>query len=138
MLVVAIFASDGFEQYAKGPDAKMTLDGFSVWIAAPFALMLIAVVLSHSVRTQVVVLALSGMWAVAGVLLYWDAMFLHVDAQGGLVFLFIPLYQLVAVAITLGGVTFARARVHFAANSTIESDARGNSARSSLWALAGY
>ena len=68
VLVVASFASDEFEQYVKDSDAKMTLDGFSVWMAAPFALMLIAVVLSHSVRTQVV-LALSGMWVVAGVLL---------------------------------------------------------------------
>ena len=57
-------------------------------------------------------------------------MFLHVDALGGLAFFFIPLYQLFAVVITLGGVIFVRVQAHLVANSTIEWDARGNSARS--------
>ena len=132
VLVVAILASGWFEQYAKGSDGRFTVDGFTVWIASPFALLLIPAVLAHSVRAQLVVLVVAAILAVGGLLLYWDSMFVHIDAQGALVFLFIPLYQLVAVTITLGGVIYARVRAHLAANSTIKRDARKSGVRPSL------
>jgi hypothetical protein len=131
-LLVAILASGWFEQYAKGSSAKIALDGFAVWVASPFVLMLIPVALAHSVRAQFAILVVSAILAAGGVLLYWDAIFVHIDAQGAFVFLFIPLYQLVVVALTLGAVIYARVRAHLAANRTIERDACKGGARPSL------
>jgi hypothetical protein len=108
--MVAIFAGGWFEHYAKGPRAAFAPDGFTAWIAAPFALLLIAAALAHSLRAQAAVLAVSAAAAIAGIYCYWDAMFLHVDAQGALVFVFTPLYQLAAGTLTLAGVIYARAR----------------------------
>lgn len=116
VLLAAMIAGGWFEHYAKGPNAAYALDWFAVWIATPFVLMLVAVALAHSVRAQVVVLFVSGILTAAGIFFYRDAMFVHVDAQGALVFLFIPLYQLVIVVITLAGVGFARVRARRAAD----------------------
>jgi hypothetical protein len=112
VLAVAVAANAWFEQYARGSSARITLDGMSAWVAAPFLLLLVAVFLAASARTVKVVLASSAMLALFGISFYWDAMFLHVDAQVGLIFLFVPFYQLVAVAIILIGVIFVRVRMH--------------------------
>jgi len=50
-------------------------------------------------------------------------LFIHVDAQGSLVFVFLPLYQLVAVAAVLLAVIVVRIRARLAANNGLESDA---------------
>jgi hypothetical protein len=126
VLVAAILLSGWFEQYAKGSKASYSFDGFSVWVAAPFVLMLIAVVLAHSTKAQTGVLVTSLLLALAGLLLYWDAMFVHTDAQGGLVFLFIPLYQYIAVVITIGVVIYARMRARW----RLTAQLRGTRARS--------
>ncbi|MGE0373477.1 MAG: hypothetical protein AB7Q01_16580, partial [Gammaproteobacteria bacterium] len=45
-------------------------------------------------------LALALMLGVGGLCLYVDAVFIHLDAQGALVFLFIPLYQWVGIGLS--------------------------------------
>jgi len=133
-LVVAcgVIGGGWFERYAAGTNGPFSFDAFAVWVAAPSFVMLIPVVLANTVKAQVVVLVLSSLLVVGGLLLYWDAMFLHVDAQGALVFLFIPLYQFVAVVVVLCGVIFVRARAHVATNTTFEGNARKNAARPSM------
>jgi hypothetical protein len=108
-LVVAVIVDIWFEQHARAlPTIKV--DMFSLWIAAPFALMGMAIAVGNSVLSLRVLLALSILLALSSVFFYYDTLFVHVDAQGALIFLFLPLCQLVAVAIVLLGVIIARIR----------------------------
>ena len=132
VVACGVIGGGWFERYAGGASGEFSFDTFAVWVAAPSFVMLIPVVLANTVKAQVVVLVLSSLFVVGGLLLYWDAMFLHVDAQGALVFIFIPLYQFVAVVAVLCGVIFFRARAHMATNSTFERNARESDARPSM------
>lgn len=121
-LVFAIIVDVWFEQYARG-SVGVRIDGYSVWIAAPFILMVVAIAIANSLRSLKVVFVLSVLLALSSLFIYWHALFIHVDAQGSLVFVFLPLYQLVAVAAVLLAVIVVRIRARLAANNGLESDA---------------
>jgi len=108
-LVFVVTADVWFEQHARAL-STIKVDGFSLWIAAPFVLMGIAIFTGNSVRSLRLLLVLSILMALSSMYFYYDALFLHVDAQGALIFLFLPLCQLIAAAIALLGVVIARVR----------------------------
>ena len=110
MLIAGTIGAGWFEQYAAHPANRFSWDSFAVWVAAPYFLMLVPAVLANTARSQLVVLTLSGLLVLVGLFSYWDAMFWHPDAQGALVFLFMPLYQYIAVAVIVCGVLYARVR----------------------------
>ncbi len=79
---------------------------FAAWAMIPY------VVLFHSSRLQTsfkvswfILLSALGIVGL-GVYIYIDAFFIHIDPQSGLVFIFVPLYQLI-----LAGIIFAIARL---------------------------
>lgn len=132
VLIGGIIGGGWLERYAANPANVLSWDGLATWVAAPYFLMLIPVVLANTVPSQVTVLALSGVLVFGGLFLYWDVMFWHPDAQGALAFLVIPLYQYVAVAVIVCGVIFARVRARMATNRTFERHARESGARPSM------
>ena len=121
-LIAAIIASVWFEQYARA-SASIKVDGYTLWVAAPFAFMGLTFAVGRSFRSLVVLLILSGLLAFSSVLIYWGAMFAHVDAQGGLIFLFLPLCQIVVAALALAVVIIAFFLSRRAANNSFKSDA---------------
>lgn len=81
---------------AREPSVLLT--GFSVWIAAPFLGLWLAALFFQS-RPAVVVLGLALVATVAvGV---WGFQQVYADAQGGLILLFLPGYQLIGVGIAV-------------------------------------
>lgn len=131
VLLLGAFACGWFEKVAARAENLLSLDAFSVWVASPYFLLLIPVVLAHSKKGQVALLVVSLLMVAGALFIYYDTMFVHLDAQGGLVFLFLPLWQLLAVLGVIVTVVVARARARTAANPTIERDARNSSARPS-------
>jgi hypothetical protein len=81
------------------------LFGYVPWALMPYALMLVVFLVSRLFHIHPSAqLALT--WGViivslTGPLLYIDTVFIHVDAQGGLVMLIIPVTQLVAVLVVI-------------------------------------
>jgi hypothetical protein len=124
VLAGGILGGGWFERYAADPTNVFSWDGFTVWVAASYFLMPVPVVLANTVRSQIVIAALSGVLVLGGLFLYWNAMFLHPDAQGALVFFFIPFYQCIAVVAIVCGVIYARIRARMAINHTFERDAK--------------
>jgi hypothetical protein len=74
--------------------------GFVVWAVSPYVFL--AFLINHYRENRLpLVTALSGagLIMVCGIVLYIDAVFINHDAQGALVFLFLPVYQLIAAGI---------------------------------------
>lgn len=106
--------------------------GIATWVAAPYFLMLIPVVLAKTFRSQVAVLVLSAILVFGALLLYSDAIFWHPYEHSELVFLVIPVFQYVAVVAIVCGALYARARARMAAQRTFERGARERGAHPSM------
>ena len=87
--------------YTNAFDFKFSLSslGFSLWGVTPWILACFLVSITSNVKTLIatciliIILGVGGLWAAV------DVMFIHIDAQGGLVLLFLPLWQLIIVAL---------------------------------------
>ena len=87
--------------------------GFSIWAITPHAGL--AVILLLFRRTQKLAIAgaaLANLIAFGGLAIIIDVLFIHLDAQGGIALIFIPLYQWVAATVVaiLGAIGFGLAR----------------------------
>jgi uncharacterized BrkB/YihY/UPF0761 family membrane protein len=103
LLLVGTVATGWFEEIAMRADYSLSLDAFSVWVASPYFLLLIPSVLVQTKKGQVAILAFVVFMVVGGLFAYYDTMFLSRGSTGGLVFLFLPLWQLlIAIGITVG------------------------------------
>ncbi|MGQ0761879.1 MAG: hypothetical protein ACT4OT_07675 [Acidobacteriota bacterium] len=82
-------------------DVLITL-GFYVWVTLPYVV-LIALTLyiyrKGSEAARVAILVTSILVAVSSVVLYWSAIFKSESSTSALVFVFIPLYSFVAIAV---------------------------------------
>lgn len=84
--------------------------GFTLWALSPYIILFLIIYFS---KTRLV---LSTMTAVSLICclstsLYIDSIFIHPDAQGALVFLFLPFYQLIVILFLSGisiGINFLR------------------------------
>jgi hypothetical protein len=111
-LVVAILVHWGFMLWAGDPDTGewwALILPFALWGAAPFTGLGLAAWFARRSRAAIwLLLGVSLLLTVASALLLWDAFVASTDAQSGLVFVFLPIYQLViaipsaAVALFLG------------------------------------
>ena len=63
------------------------------WVTLPFVLAWGAVRMMRKVRGTLAVLGITSAATAMSTWLYFDAFILHPDAQGGLIFLFLPLWQ---------------------------------------------
>ena len=91
-----------------GGSAAALLSGFTIWALLPYALLLASSRLAGTrgrVLTVCIVSVVASAFAVAA---YADALFIDSSSTGALVFLFVPLYQAIAVAILLATLFFSR------------------------------
>ncbi len=80
-------------------------DGTTIWALAPYAVLLLAAALAPTRGRALAVLVVSSLAAGFAVLVYAPP--LH-GSTSGLVFIFIPLYQLIVAVILLAVVLFSR------------------------------
>lgn len=77
------------------------LAGFIAWALAPYALIAVLQRRLPVTARGTLLGALYTLIALAGVAVAVDVAFIHIDAQGALVFIFLPVYQLVAVLVVV-------------------------------------
>lgn len=95
LLCATILGTLGFIMYAAGGIGG-ALDVFTLWTILPPVMLLLVCNRSTSLRTLITVTTLSILCALS-MYLYVDSLFIHPDAQGALIFFFLPLYQLVVI-----------------------------------------
>lgn len=111
-LAVAVLVHWGFMLWAGEPANgawwSLVLP-FAVWGAAPFTGLALAAWFARRSRAALwLLLAVSLLLTVGSALLLWDAFVANSDAQSGLLFVFLPIYQLLvaipaaAIALFLG------------------------------------
>ncbi len=104
-LALMIYAAQPWgDNYAyQNLSGYLVLLGFAVWVTLPY-LMIIFLArkasLSQANNFFVVIGAL--LISLGGVFLYVDAVWLHRDAQGGLVFIAVPFYQWITLGLLTG------------------------------------
>jgi hypothetical protein len=76
------------------------LDGFTLWMILPYIILLAMVRLSASSASFLIATILSIICTLS-LYIYFDALFIHPDPQSGLISIFLPLYQLAAIALGL-------------------------------------
>jgi hypothetical protein len=82
--------------------------GFFGWACLPYGILLfLNIIKAGKLKKDIVLLLTTAIVSGFGIILIIDAFFIHIDAQGGLVFLFIPIYQsIAAIAGGLIGLVF--------------------------------
>jgi drug/metabolite transporter (DMT)-like permease len=82
------------------------LAGFYVWVALPFAVLIVLILYIHrkgfSSASRAAILISSALVVMSSVLIYWASIFHSESSTSALVFIFIPIYALVAIAIMYG------------------------------------
>ena len=87
-----IYAAEGF---------RSLVSGFTVWALVPYAVFAIATRIART-RASIIAASVASFIAVFfGVFIYVDALFIHISSTSALVFVFIPLYQLLAGLVVL-------------------------------------
>lgn len=82
------------------PIAGVLALGFAAWVAAPYLLLFHASLRSRVDRLAAWLLLLAAVALAAfGITIYYDAMYVHLDPQSGIVFFVIPLWQLAAAGL---------------------------------------
>jgi hypothetical protein len=83
---------------------------FAVLALAPYAAFFASCRLARTRGRALATLIVSSLATAYAALVYIDAMFIHPGGMAGLVFIFVPLYQLIAALILLAVLFFTRAR----------------------------
>jgi len=81
------------------PPYSLPAIGFIVWSASPYILMLLLIKLSMSKTAIISIFILSILVSLFGLGQIINVMYINHDAQGGLVYLFTPLWQWLALLI---------------------------------------
>lgn len=112
--VVARFAAAGGALATIGAighaagSASSLLSGFTVWALLPYLVLLASSRVAVS-RGRALTVAIIAPLVSAFALFFWaDALFVHTTSTSPLVFLFVPLYQLIASLILLTALFFSR------------------------------
>ncbi len=114
ILSLGVVATLAAMVYAGGSIASL-LSGFTVWAVAPYVAFLIAVVIAPTRGAAIAALVFCLAAALFASFIYFDALFVHISSTGALVFVFIPLYQLLTAAIII--VLCIERRVHATRNT---------------------
>ena len=111
---IAVLAVGAFVTLAAllhgGGSLSSLLDGFTVWVLSPYAAFCASCSLARTQGRALATLIVSSLATAFAALLYGDAMFGHTSSTSALVFIFIPLYQLIAAAVLFGVLFFTRTR----------------------------
>ncbi len=73
--------------------------GFIVWAMSPYGYLTLLIKLVSSKAATIAALVIAIITSVFGLGLLIDTMFIHLDAQGGLIYIFAPLWQWVGLLI---------------------------------------
>ena len=101
IIVLTMLATAGMTFDALDKSAILIGLVFIGWGISPYILLLVLNKMARRVKAKVVVLVSSIINAALGLAVIIDAMYIHPDAQGGLVFIFIPFYQWVLAIFSL-------------------------------------
>lgn len=93
-----------------GGSAAALLSGLTIWALLPYALFLASSRFADTRGRSLTVCIVSAVASVFAVVSYADALFIDSSSTSALVFVFVPLYQLIAAAILLATLFFSRAR----------------------------
>jgi len=74
--------------------------GLWVWLVAPYIYISALISITTNRMTLRVILIISSILGCLGTWVFVDALYLNVDAQGGLVLLFVPVWQLAILMLT--------------------------------------
>ena len=86
----------------------MQLGGIAIWALVPYAVLLASSALAGTRGRALAAFIVSLLASGFALFVYGDALFVHTSSTGGLVFLFIPLYQLIPAVILLAFLFFSR------------------------------
>jgi hypothetical protein len=109
VLAIGALGTLGVMAYA-GQSLESLVSGFTLWALAPFATFAAACALARR-AVAIGVLVAAVVATLFAAFIYIDAFFIHIHSTSALVFIFIPLYQLVAAAILLVA-AFVSRRAH--------------------------
>ncbi len=84
-----------------GAGFHLLLNGFTAWTLAPYVTLLTAATIACTRGSLIAVFGASLAAALFGSFIYYDALCIHTSSTSALVFIFIPLYQLLAAVIVL-------------------------------------
>jgi hypothetical protein len=110
VLAIGALGTLGVMAYA-GQSLESLVSGFTLWALAPFATFAAACALARSRAVAIGVLVAAVVATLFAAFVYIDAFFIHIHSTSALVFIFIPLYQLVAAVILLVA-AFVSRRAH--------------------------
>ena len=110
VLLVGTFATGWFERLAIGSGDLFSLDAFSVWVASPHFLLLVPAVVVQTKKGQLILLAFASFMVAGSLYAYYDTIFRSRGSTAGLIFLFLPLWQLLLVIAIVIGVLIPRGR----------------------------
>ena len=91
-LALMVYAAQGF---------RSLLSGFTVWALIPYAAFAIATRIACTRGSIIAASVASFVGVLFGMFIYVDALFVHISSTNALVFVFIPLYQLLAALVVL-------------------------------------
>jgi len=97
--LAALFALTVFFQQADW-QSGVGVVGFLVWALLPYALLAFASIRTTAKAGDVLVL-IATVLSAAGNYLYWEGFYAHPDAQSGILFLVVPILQLVVTCVLL-------------------------------------
>jgi hypothetical protein len=84
-----------------GGSLRSLLSGFTLWALIPYAGLVAASAIARTRGSLIAALAVCLVAVLFGSFIYLDALFVHISSTGALVFIFIPLYQLLAAVVVL-------------------------------------
>ena len=111
ILVFSILFTFLIMLYAGNPSSAdwwSGIFGFLGWACLPYGILLfLNIIKPGKLKKDIVLLVTTAIVSGFGIIMIIDAFFIDIDAQGGLVFLFIPIYQsIAAIAGGLIGLVF--------------------------------
>jgi len=109
--LLASAGSLGLMAYA-GQSFESLLSGFTLWVVAPYAVLAAAGAIARTWPVVIVSLLVSLICIGYAILVYLDAFFVHTHSTSALVFIFVPLYQLIVAAAVLLASCISRWAIH--------------------------
>jgi hypothetical protein len=94
--------------FQGGGSLSSLISGFTVWALIPYGLFFASRTFARTRGRALATLIVSGVSSAFGAFVYVDAMYVHTSSTSALVFIFIPLYQLVAAAMLIAVLIFSR------------------------------
>ena len=96
---LAVITTLGIGMDTMSKPYTLTTIGFILWAISPYGLLLFVINKTKSKAAIIGGLVLSVLAVLFGLVFIIDAMYIHLDAQGGLIYIFAPLWQWVGLLV---------------------------------------